>query len=117
VGIESTELEFSSFKKSLVAAATFRGCQGRTKLTPNFPALASYVNSIERNSYHSPAHVPSTAIFLARVPQSTPAAFLHNLSHNLVLHDKNVILTIRTFKNPRVRVATAATSSRISERF
>ncbi|WP_455906764.1 KUP/HAK/KT family potassium transporter, partial [Pseudomonas syringae group genomosp. 7] len=56
--------------------------------------LASFVSSIERKSEHSPAQVPGTAIFLTSDPESAPAALLHNLKHNHVLHDRNVILTI-----------------------
>jgi KUP system potassium uptake protein len=32
-----------------------------------------------------------------------PPALLHNLKHNKVLHEKNIILTVRTAETPRVR--------------
>jgi KUP system potassium uptake protein len=52
----------------------------------------------------SPPHrVKGTAVFLTSDPDTAPAALLHNLKHNKVLHEKNVILTIRSEDIPRVR--------------
>ena len=79
--------------------------------------LSSFVSSIERKSDHSPAHVPGTAIFLTSDPESAPAALLHNLKHNHVLHDKNVILTIRTINKPRVAQEDRYTVEKVSDRF
>ncbi|GAC1041796.1 potassium transporter Kup [Rhizobium sp. No.120] len=79
--------------------------------------LSSFVSSIERKSDHSPAHVPGTAIFLTSDPESAPAALLHNLKHNHVLHDKNVILTIRTTNKPRVAQEDRYTVEKVSDRF
>lgn len=79
--------------------------------------LPSFVSSIERKSDHSPAAVPGTAIFLTSDPESAPAALLHNLKHNHVLHEKNVILTIRTVNKPRVAQSDRYTVQKISERF
>ena len=51
----------------------------------------------------SPPHrVKGTAVFLTSDPDTAPAALLHNLKHNKVLHEKNVILTVRTDDAPRV---------------
>ena len=51
----------------------------------------------------SPPHrVKGTAVFLTSDPDTAPAALLHNLKHNKVLHEKNVILTVRTVDTPRV---------------
>jgi KUP system potassium uptake protein len=51
----------------------------------------------------SPPHrVKGTAVFLTSDPDTSPAALLHNLKHNKVLHEKNVILTVRTLDIPRV---------------
>ncbi|MBB4274593.1 KUP system potassium uptake protein [Rhizobium mongolense] len=79
--------------------------------------LPSFVSSIERKSDHSPAHVPGTAIFLTSDPESAPAALLHNLKHNHVLHDRNVILTIRTVNKPRVANSERYKVEQVSERF
>ena len=49
-----------------------------------------------------PHRAPGTAIFLTSDPDVAPVALMHNLKHNKVLHDKNVILTVRTAETPRV---------------
>ncbi|MDI7861515.1 potassium transporter Kup [Rhizobiaceae bacterium n13] len=79
--------------------------------------LASFVSMIEKKSEHGPAQVPGTAIFLTSDPESAPAALLHNLKHNHVLHEKNVILTVRTLNKPRVYGDDRYTVSKISDRF
>ena len=51
----------------------------------------------------SPPHrVPGTAVFLTSDPEVAPVALTHNLKHNKVLHEKNVVLTVRTADTPRV---------------
>ena len=50
-----------------------------------------------------PPHVvPGTAVFLTSDPDFAPTALLHNLKHNKVLHEHNVILTIVNEDIPRV---------------
>ena len=46
--------------------------------------------------------VPGTAIFLTSDPDTAPVALMHNLKHNKVLHEKNIILTVETAETPRV---------------
>jgi KUP system potassium uptake protein len=50
----------------------------------------------------APHRAPGTAIFLTSDADLTPVALMHNLKHNKVLHEKNVILTVRTAETPRV---------------
>ena len=52
-----------------------------------------------------PHRAPGTAIFLTSDPDMTPVALRHNLKHNKVLHEKNVIATVRTAETPRVMEA------------
>ncbi|WP_295555619.1 potassium transporter Kup [uncultured Hyphomicrobium sp.] len=49
-----------------------------------------------------PARVPGTAIFLSSDINAAPTALMHNLKHNRVLHERNVVLSIRTEETPRV---------------
>uniref|UniRef100_UPI0035CBD578 potassium transporter Kup n=1 Tax=uncultured Sphingomonas sp. TaxID=158754 RepID=UPI0035CBD578 len=49
-----------------------------------------------------PERVEGTAIFLTANPDSAPGALLHNLKHNKVLHEKNLIVSIRTADRPSV---------------
>ena len=50
---------------------------------------------------HPPVRVPGTAIFLTPANQFTPPAMLHNLKHNKVLHDYNVLLSVEVLEVPR----------------
>ncbi len=51
----------------------------------------------------APHRAPGTAIFLTSDPDMAPVALMHNLKHNKVLHEKNIILTVRTAETPRVK--------------
>ena len=53
-------------------------------------------------SVHPPIRVRGTAIFLTADPDTAPAALLHNLKHNQVLHEQIIILTVKTAQQPRV---------------
>lgn len=78
---------------------------------------ASIEKSIDGKSAHAPVSVPGTAIFLTADPEFAPAALMHNLKHNHVLHERNVILTIRTVNKPRVSAEHAFTVEKLSDRF
>jgi len=51
----------------------------------------------------APYRAPGTAVFLTSDPDTAPVALMHNLKHNKVLHQKNIILTLETAETPRVR--------------
>ena len=57
---------------------------------------------IEMLRARPPHRAPGTAIFLTSDPDVAPVALMHNLKHNKVLHEKNIILTVRTTDRPRV---------------
>ena len=46
--------------------------------------------------------VPGTAIFLTGNPQDVPLALLHNIKHNKVLHERNILMTVSVEKVPHV---------------
>lgn len=46
--------------------------------------------------------VAGTAVFLTGQPSAIPAALMHNLKHNKILHQRNVIVTIDAVDIPRV---------------
>ncbi|MGH8108958.1 MAG: potassium transporter Kup [Arenimonas sp.] len=52
-----------------------------------------------------PLRVPGTAIFMTPSNDYLPPALLHNLKHNQVLHERNVILTVETLAVPRAEHA------------
>ncbi|HEX2651327.1 MAG TPA: potassium transporter Kup [Burkholderiales bacterium] len=61
--------------------------------------LRSFLESITANPPH---RVPGNSVFMAGVPESVPSAFLHNLKHNKVLHERVVFLTVVTRAQPTV---------------
>jgi KUP system potassium uptake protein len=46
--------------------------------------------------------VPGTAIFMSGTAGKTPAALLHNLEHNKVLHERVIFVTVKTEQVPYV---------------
>ncbi len=60
-------------------------------------SLDSFIASIAN---HPPLRVPGTAVFLTANQKSVPHALLHNLKHNKVLHERNVMLTVETLDTP-----------------
>ena len=60
-------------------------------------ALEPFVESI---TTHPPLRVPGTAIFLTANIHGVPSAMLHNLKHNKVLHERNILLTVETLDAP-----------------
>ena len=57
----------------------------------------------ETLSHHPPHRVRGAAIFLTGDPDVAPAALMHNLKHNQVLHEQIIILTVKTINAPRAR--------------
>ena len=64
-----------------------------------------------------PERVEGTAVFLTANPANTPGALLHNLKHNKVLHENNLIVSVRTADRPLVDPAERAHAQRIDENF
>ncbi len=64
-----------------------------------------------------PHRVPGTAVFLTADPNSAPTSLMHNLKHNRVLHERNVILTIKTEDVPRVQRHERIEIDRVAETF
>ncbi len=76
--------------------------------------LADFLGSLARRPRHL---VSGTAVYLTADPDLTPSALLHNLKHNGVLHQKNVIVTVITADRPRVAPADRASFEVLSDTF
>ena len=76
--------------------------------------LEALLHSLEKKPPHV---VPGTAVFLTSDPEFAPTALLHNLKHNKVLHEHNVILTIVTVDTPRVSEEDRVTIAPVSQYF
>jgi KUP system potassium uptake protein len=57
------------------------------------------VSTLEKRPPH---RVNGTAVFLTGNRHAAPTALLHNLKHNHMLHERNIVLTIKTADVPRV---------------
>jgi KUP system potassium uptake protein len=76
--------------------------------------LETLLRGIEKKPPHI---VKGTAVFLTSDPSFAPTALMHNLKHNKVLHEHNVILTIITTDTPRVTEEDRVTISPVSPHF
>ncbi|WP_332680541.1 potassium transporter Kup [Bosea sp. (in: a-proteobacteria)] len=64
-----------------------------------------------------PYRVKGMAVFLTSDPETAPASLLHNLKHNKVLHERNVVLTVRSADTPRVPESERVRLSRMTDDF
>ncbi|WP_280519004.1 potassium transporter Kup [Shinella curvata] len=89
----------------------------KNKIAQSDIPLTDFIAAVEKKSKHAPAIVPGTAIFLTSVPDRTPAVLLHNIKHNHVLHERNVILTVWTQDKPYVPDSERIQIQTLSDRF
>ncbi|MCW5576314.1 MAG: potassium transporter Kup [Burkholderiales bacterium] len=69
--------------------------RGRRILAGRLGASAIPVESFFKSLLQFPPHrVPGTAVFMVADGNAVPHALLHNLSHNKVLHERVVLLTV-----------------------
>ena len=76
--------------------------------------LRSVLNSLERKP---PLRVSGTAVFLTATPEAAPSSLLHNLKHNHMLHERNILLTIKSAGAPRVPNSERVKIEPVSESF
>ncbi len=62
-------------------------------------SLEAMISSLEKSP---PVRVPGTAVYMSRALNVIPFALLHNLKHNKVLHERVILLTLRTEDAPYV---------------
>ena len=91
--------------------------RGRTlvsrELAESALPLGQFLDRMER----APNRVAGTAVFLTADATSTPAAFLHNLKHNKVLHERIIVLQVDTRDVPRVPEANRVEVERLGKGF
>ncbi|MBZ0149050.1 MAG: KUP/HAK/KT family potassium transporter, partial [Pseudorhodoplanes sp.] len=76
--------------------------------------LETLLRSLEKKPPHI---VKGVAVFLTSDPAFAPTALMHNLKHNKILHEHNVILTIITADTPRTTEEERVTISPVSPHF
>jgi KUP system potassium uptake protein len=84
-----------------------------TELSEGSLPLRQFLERMER----APDRVAGTAVFLTADATHTPAAFLHNLKHNKVLHERIIILQVETMDVPRVPDASRVEVERLGKGF
>ena len=85
---------------SLLVLTWVRGSRTLAKATRKNEADLEWL--VRKLDAKPPHRVPGTAVFLTGDPTSAPTSLMHNLKHNRVLHERNIILTIKTEDVPRV---------------
>ncbi len=61
--------------------------------------------------------VPGTAVFLTSDPDIAPAALMHNIKHNHVLHERNMIVCVNMATRPFVPDTERVQITKLSDRF
>ncbi|MBE2205367.1 MAG: potassium transporter Kup [Chthoniobacterales bacterium] len=97
---------------------------GRTfvrEKSANALSLPDFIESISMSGVLNPAFAPhrvsGTAVFLSASPNVTPGALTYNLTHNHVLHERNIVLTITLEKIPYVAESERVEVRNLSEGF
>ncbi|MBJ7264622.1 MAG: potassium transporter Kup [Burkholderiaceae bacterium] len=70
------------------------------RMSRDDPALLPFIGAL--TSDPDLPRIPRTAVYATSSQDTVPQALLHNLKHNRVLHEQNVILTVRFDDVPRV---------------
>jgi KUP system potassium uptake protein len=83
----------------LIMWTWIRGTRLVREATRRDGSLKTVLNMLAQNPPH---RVRGTAVFLTADPDTAPEALMHNLKHNHILHERMIILTVRTAAQPRV---------------
>lgn len=86
----------------------------RQKIERDNPLMAEMLPALTSSSARQ---VAGTAVFLTAEPMRVPGALLHNLKHNRVLHENNLLVAVRSAQTPRVDPEARAVVERLSPEF
>jgi len=78
------------------------------------PELLPFIESL---SQHVEQRAPRTAVFMVANPDTVPQALMHNLKHNCVLHEQNLILSVVFQERAYVEPEDALTVTRLADGF
>ena len=92
-----------------------RGTKSLTRATRKNEAELEWL--VRKLDAKPPHRVPGTAVFLTGDRTSAPTSLMHNLKHNRVLHERNIILTIKTEETPRVQRHERIQIERVADTF
>ena len=100
---------------SLIMFTWVRGYRILLKITRRNEADLDWL--VRKLEAKPPVRVPGTAVFLSSDVNAAPTALMHNLKHNRILHERNIVLSIRTEDTPRVPRHERVAIDRSSETF
>ena len=99
----------------LIIYTWVRGTKALSKQTRRNEADLDWL--IRKLEAKPPHRVPGTAVFLTGDPYAAPTSLMHNLKHNRVLHERNILLNIKTVDTPRVPRHERVTVEKVSDHF
>ncbi len=67
------------------------------EISRRYIPVQSFIDGVD--SVH---RIEGTAVFLTSIDEGVPAALLHNIKHNQVLHERNILLTVIVENKPYV---------------
>ena len=76
--------------------------KGRRLMREHMAEVSLPLDIFAKSGRNSTAKVPGTAIFMNSGSTGTPSALLHNITHNKVLHERVVVLTVAIAEVPYV---------------
>jgi KUP system potassium uptake protein len=76
--------------------------KGRQLMIERLSQAALPLKIFIKSAATSAARVPNTAVFLTSTADGVPPALLHNLKHNMVLHERNILLTVSVEDVPHI---------------
>jgi KUP system potassium uptake protein len=100
---------------SLMVLTWVRGSKSLGRATRKNEAELEWL--VRKLDAKPPHRVPGTAVFLTGDPNAAPTSLMHNLKHNRVLHERNIILTIKTEDTPRVQRHERIEIERVADTF
>jgi KUP system potassium uptake protein len=79
--------------------------------------LSEFMQGLRANQLETVARVPGTAVYMSGTPDTVPLALMYTTRHHHVLHERVVILTIRTDEAPHVPAAERAWVEPLGQNF
>jgi KUP system potassium uptake protein len=103
---------------SLLALVMYTWVRGSRVLVRETRKNEAELDWLLRKLEAKPPHrVPGTAVVLTGDPTHAPTSLMHNLKHNRILHERNIILSIKTEDMPRVPRHERVTTEKLGDDF
>jgi KUP system potassium uptake protein len=99
----------------MAAMLTWR--RGTAILAAEASSHADLHSVVQRLEKRPPLRVSGTAVFLTATPDAAPSSLLHNVKHNRMLHERNILLTIKTADVPHVANSERVAVETLSDTF